>query len=243
MKCLFALLICLPLCSQTAPRPDPKDPKFKSSDEYIEALTDWKVQQKMVPVKIPPCATVIACNKQIKAERENIARIQDARDLALSSLVSMTSERDIANKKYNDALAILETLASQIKGEKLTDSQQKALSQVQPGKALDLGISVEKDTGLVFTYATKLQQDYKSKAEAYDSLVDRYNSTLQQANNIINAQNARLARQQQINNALAIFSAMPKSQPYQLPPPPVFNSKAINCTSNQMGTTTYTNCN
>jgi hypothetical protein len=50
-------------------------------------------------------------------------------------------------------------------------------------------------------------------------LTDQYNQLLYNANAIINTQNQRLARQQRIANALAVYSAMPKYTYTPLPPP------------------------
>lgn len=189
-----------------------------------------------------PCATLAKCRAMIKAEAEakNLLLLQY--EAAVKENAELQARLTEATKTSADSVAVLDTLATQIKGQTLTDSQKKALNAVQPGKALDLGVSLEKDIDVIFKYAVKLQQNFKIKSEAYDSLVDRYNSTLQQANSIINSQNARLAHQQQISNALAIYSMMPKPQPYVLPPPPVFQSTNINCTSNSIGNYTYTNC-
>ncbi|HEY3768920.1 MAG TPA: hypothetical protein VGN44_09615 [Candidatus Angelobacter sp.] len=191
------------------------------------------------------CTTVLKCRALIKAT-------VDAKDATLAELATtknenaeMQKQNADLKKKYDDSIAVLDVLATQIKGQSLNLEQQKALAGIQAGKALELGTSLEKDTDVIFKYALKLQQDYKTKSEAYDSLVDRYNATLQQANSLINNQNARLARQQQIYNALAIYSAMPRSQPYVLPQPPVFTAPAntnISCTSSTLGSQTYTNC-
>lgn len=50
----------------------------------------------------------------------------------------------------------------------------------------------------------------ESDSKQYAELVEKYNDLLQRANSVINTQNARLARQQQVNNALAIYGALPK---------------------------------
>jgi len=78
----------------------------------------------------------------------------------------------------------------------------------------------------------------------YAALVTKYNSLLGQANAAIYEANSRLemARQQRIANALTMYSLMPKYTPLPMPPPPVLN-RTINCTSNTLGTMTYTNCN
>lgn len=92
----------------------------------------------------------------------------------------------------------------------------------------------------VVNYTEALQTEYKKTIDAHNALVEKYNSMLSQANNIISQQNARLAKQQRINNALAIYSLMPRYTPIQPPPLP---KTSINCISNSLGSTTYTNCN
>jgi hypothetical protein len=206
------------------------------------AQTHLPLKQSTSPEQ---CTTVIKCRALLKAESDAKALNLEELETAKVANADLQKQHTDLKKKYDDSVAVLDVLATQIKGQKLNADQQKALAEIQPGHALDLGLSLEKDIDVIFKYAVKLQQDFKVKTEAYDSLVERYNSTLQEANSLINNQNARLARQQQIYNALAIYSAMPKSQPYVLPPPPVFAAQPstnINCTSNKIGDQTYTNC-
>jgi chromosome segregation ATPase len=99
------------------------------------------------------------------------------------------------------------------------------------------------DLAKFYAQAVELQKEYQKLSAAHDTLISRYNELLAQANTLLATANANLARQQRINNALAIYSMMPKYQPVQLPPPPVFApALQINCTSTTMGTTVYTDC-
>jgi type II secretory pathway pseudopilin PulG len=89
---------------------------------------------------------------------------------------------------------------------------------------------------------------------SYGSMVDKYNSLVsqvQQANERREVEQAssncqaaaELARQQRIQSVLMMYSAMPKYTPPPLQiyqPPPSLN---IHCTSNRVGTYTYTTCN
>ena len=80
----------------------------------------------------------------------------------------------------------------------------------------------------------------------YNRLIEKYNALLEiaeQLNRQLTESYAQLGRQQQVNNALAIYSLMPKYQRVQLPPPLIFNNPSFHCTSRQMGTSTYIDCN
>lgn len=86
-----------------------------------------------------------------------------------------------------------------------------------------------------------------------DGLVDRYNALVAQHNALLavardfagqlRAAQTSVMHQKQINNALVMYSLMPKYAPMVLPPPPVLTNPAFRCTSNRIGDTTYTNCN
>lgn len=83
--------------------------------------------------------------------------------------------------------------------------------------------------------------EYEKANTTNGELINKYNTLLNQANSIISQQNAHLAQQARISNALAIYGMMPRATytPLQMPPTP---SPNINCTSSNIGTTTYTNC-
>jgi len=95
----------------------------------------------------------------------------------------------------------------------------------------------------VLNYSVTLDAEYRKLSLLHTSLIEKYNGALEQANEQLTTANARLSRQNRINNALAIYSAMPKYTPIQLTPPPVFNNNTFNCRTNTIGSTTYTNCN
>jgi hypothetical protein len=194
----FLSLVCIlvfasTLKAQTIPRPDPKDPKFKSYGDYIEALVDWKVQQKQAPaarIPSPTCATLAACRKQLREERESKERIIDVKDVTLASLVDMTAQRDNLLKSNKE----------------LEAKNAEAVKKYDELKAAAIS---------VYNYAVSLDVAYKTAVEANTNLTDKYNALLQQANAAIQTANARLAKQQRINNALAMYGMMPKYNPPQ----------------------------
>jgi hypothetical protein len=77
----------------------------------------------------------------------------------------------------------------------------------------------------------------------YNDVVVKYNALLQTAkdlNSNLREANAKLGRQQRINDALAVYTFMPKYTP---PPVRIFTPPAaIHCTSRTVGGTTYTDC-
>jgi hypothetical protein len=84
--------------------------------------------------------------------------------------------------------------------------------------------------------------DFKFLSQAYDQAVEQRDRAVA-ANSTQQSQNA--ARQQRISNAIALYSAMPKSTFTPLPPPLVFapvKNNSIHCTSTSAGGTTQTDC-
>jgi ABC-type Na+ efflux pump permease subunit len=112
----------------------------------------------------------------------------------------------------------------------------------------------------VYNFATREDAEYRKLLAEHTELTEKYNSLLKDANEQVRQayidksimtmqvqqQTVAAERQQRFNNALALYSAMPKVTYTPLPPPPVFQqvqSMNVHCTSNQIGTFTYTNCN
>src|SRR5262249_40566064 len=151
-------------------KPNPND--YARWEDYNEALINWKIEKdKASKPVLPQCTTILKCKALIKTEA-------DAKDILAAEFESIKDENpDLkkqlgeANRKHSDAIAVLDTLATQLKGQKLSDSQERTLKEIKPGRALDLGIDIEKTASMVYGYATKLQDDFKNKAAAYDSLV------------------------------------------------------------------------
>jgi chromosome segregation ATPase len=153
------------------------------------------------------------------------------------------SECAIALKATSQAVDSMsaDLAAARVENERLRKENQELTARAAEAdkKFVDL-----RDAALpVYNYAVKLDGMVKQANSDVQTMADKYNNLLMQANNLVEQQNARLARQQRINNALAVYGAM-QIHPYVLPPPPVFvNPQAnIQCTSSNMGNTTYTNC-
>jgi len=196
--------------------------------------------QTAQPKPAPQCTTVIKCKAIIKAQEDEKALALEQVETAKVAIDDLNKRNAELKKKYDDAIAVLDTLATQIKGQHLNLEQQKALAGVEAGKALDLGTSLEKDIDVVFKYAVKLQDDNTALTNKYNYLLADAKEQLQRANAEMASMNAQYAKQQRFANALAVYALMPKPQPYIIPPPP--QSLNINCTSNSLGSTTYTNC-
>src|SRR5258708_19309665 len=81
-------------------------------------------------------------------------------------------------------------------------------------------------TGLeILAIAQKLDAENKKLVELVNESANRYNSLLREANDSMAVANARLARQSQINNALAAYGLMPRYTP-----PQTINLNVADCT-------------
>jgi len=76
----------------------------------------------------------------------------------------------------------------------------------------------------VLGYTSRLDAEYRRMLTDYNHLIDHYNSALREANSAIQEANSRLAYQQRVNNALAIYQLMPRYQP-----PQTFNINVTDC--------------
>jgi len=101
----------------------------------------------------------------------------------------------------------------------------------------------------VYNESVQIGQAYKKAVDENAALTEKYNNLLieakmelRRADDKLASANAQYASQQRFANALAIYSLMPKPQPYMLPLPAPPQNLNINCTSNSLGNTTYTNC-
>jgi len=121
--------------------------------------------------------------------------------------------------------------------------QQWQTSRQAQADGVTLISAIEREHMIRFILSDQ-EKHYKELADKYNELIDRYNKMLREANTEIESANARLARQQQINTALTIYSMMPRYQPPPMPvyQPPIQLHLNANCTSNSIGTFTYTNC-
>lgn len=101
----------------------------------------------------------------------------------------------------------------------------------------------------VYNESVQTQQAYKKAVDENFAVTTKYNNLLieakmelRRANDMLAAANSQYAQQQGFSKALAIYALMPKPQPYVIPDPVLPTRFNINCTSNSLGTTTYTNC-
>jgi hypothetical protein len=77
----------------------------------------------------------------------------------------------------------------------------------------------------VVDYTVALKAEYDKTVANYNALSDKYNNVVMQANNSIVEANNRLARQQRIANAFALYNAMPRYNP-----PQTINLNVADCT-------------
>ncbi len=155
-----------------------------------------------------------------------------------TQLVAEKKRADDATRSLAEALsAWRQTLDAKIK---LIDEN---VALEKKNEELDKKSSEIRASALeVVNFTTKLNEEYTKLLTDHTALVDRYNSVLEAGNRQAQLANERLARQQRFNNALALYSLMPKYQapPLQIyAPPPAL---VMNCTSNTLGQTVYTNC-
>lgn len=104
----------------------------------------------------------------------------------------------------------------------------------------------------VLQFGTRAANEYEKANAINGDIVAKYNNLLSRANDVINAQNARLAQQARVSNALAIYSMMPRYTPVQLAPPLLFTpapqaplklSPEVVCRSVAVGNEIRTECN
>lgn len=172
-------------------------------------------QPKPAAPTSPQCATVIKCRAVIKAQENEKALALEQMETTKVVIDDLQKRNAELKKKYDDSVAVLDVLATQIKGQHLNLEQQKALAGVEAGKALELGTSLEKDIDVIFKYAVKLQDDNTALTNKYNYLLADAKEQMQRANAEMASMNAQYAKQQRFANALALYNAMPKYQPPQ----------------------------
>jgi chromosome segregation ATPase len=143
-----------------------------------------------------PCATLRACRAEVQR---------------LATSLQAQSDRVARLEEDNH------TLLSQLKQQ---DEQIQAAN-----KARDEAVT--RFNGFRDAVAVVLNQGnqlIESLLTANKDMTDKYNSLLQRANAALNDANSRLARQNRISNALAMYSLMPKYSP-----PQTLNLNVTNC--------------
>lgn len=231
-KAIIVLLLFLPLAAQNVapkpadiPRPDAKN--FSTYEAYEDALIDWRIQMAAMR-KLPAvstCATLVKCRAALKGAAELNESIKSAAALESAESAKRNEElqRQVANltKQYQDSITILETLNANVTAFTLTNEQQAKLKTVLPGKALDLGASIEAAQSNIITFTLKLKEHDATAVDKYNALLGDYKDYV----NRVGIQLAEIGRQNRVNNALALYGLMPKYNP-----PQTLNLNVTDCT-------------
>jgi hypothetical protein len=167
-----------------------------------------------------------------KAVRSKALMACEARaDMLLDSsnqLATKNAELEARNtelqKKYTDAIAIMRSLDAETAGRVMTDEETKQLSAVSAGEALNLGISLEKRANDFRTAVTQLAKHDTQAVDHYNALLSDYKDYVNRVNIRLSEISSSYANQQRLNNALAIYSLMPKYSP-----PSTINLNVTNC--------------
>jgi hypothetical protein len=159
----------------------------------------------------------------------------------VKSKALIVCEEDLANSRadaqyFDTSFRSLSLLSEQTKKESEGVKAKNADLEKQLAELRAVSMEVLKYGLTADTEIRKILTDYNSLIEKYNTLLERANTALAQAN-------AKAERQRQFNNALAIYSVMPKYTPTYLPPPPRFGGLQMNCTSRTVGGTVFTDCN
>lgn len=175
--------------------------------------------QTTPPKKAVKSKALIAC--EARTDLAIGAETQLAADNA-----ELATQNAALKKKYEDAILIMRMLDAETGGKALSEQEAQQFKAVAPGEALNIGIDLEKRAG---DFREAVIQLAKHDAQA----VDHYNSLLSDYKDYVNRVNIRLsemsysnANQQRINNALALYSLMPKYTP-----PQTINVNVRNCSA------------
>ena len=160
--------------------------------------------------------------RAMTAERDQLRKELDT----LNESVKSTQAAVEQLKKDNDALnatsayriGLLLILSKEIRGLPLNDLDKQVLAAgATDSTALTIAADIEKNVNQGVDVIKKLADD-NSK------LTYRYNSLLSTAQNLQLQLDAATSRQQRVNNALALYSLMPKYTP-----PQTINLQVTNC--------------
>jgi chromosome segregation ATPase len=161
----------------------------------------------------------------LKAEAQ-LADAQAALQKANDQIAALTVERDKLtsqneeiSKGYLNALTTLRVLHKEMTLTALDEADQQAIKAIPPGDLLASAATIEKDFEEAVKVMRKLMSDNSEMVQKYNSLLaiaQSQDAQLQAAN----------SRQQRINNALALYNAMPKYTP-----PQTINLQVTNCSA------------
>jgi uncharacterized protein YlxW (UPF0749 family) len=174
------------------------------------------------PAKSKALLKVESDLRAMTAERDQLRAELDTLNESIKSEQAAVEQL----KKNNDALNItsayriglLVILSKEIRGLPLNDLDKQVLTaSATDSAALTIAADIEKNVNEGVGIIKKLADD-NSK------LTDRYNSLLSTAQTLQLQLNAATSRQQRVNNALALYSLMPKYTP-----PQTVNVQVTNC--------------
>jgi hypothetical protein len=197
------------------------------------------------PLPPPKCSTLTQCKAKLReATRDLNTATAMNKDIAQynAGLAAKNEELKAENTKllnqYLNAHLTLRLLKEEFSDAPPPNLSETA-SKLSIGEDLDFAVSVEKSVA-------KLAEAFRKTTEHDATAVDKYNNLLADYKDYVQRVGIQLAQANQANrvgNALAIYSLMPKAQPYVLPPVQTFQpSQNLNCVSNRVGDQTYTSC-
>ena len=156
------------------------------------------------------------------AERDRLRTELDALSESVKSsqaaVEQIEKDNDALNISSSYRMGLLLILDKEIRGLPLKDLDKQVLAaSATDSAALNIAAGIEKNVnegvGII-----------KTLAEDNSRLTDKYNSLLSVAQTLQAQLNAAASRQQRINNALALYSLMPKYTP-----PQTINLQVTNC--------------
>jgi len=172
--------------------------------------------------------------------------------LLLSGMaVGQTAKKKPVAPKHTATDELIDTLKADLDRErqhsaelekKLDESEHAKIEAQAKLAAAETVLGQMRDAGSkLINYTSALENEYQKTVDAHNSLVDKYNHLLNQAQ-----LQAQLDRQNH-DNRLALAIALLGSAPRYNPPPaiiqPIPQKTTFNCTTNNIGNTAYTNCN
>jgi len=175
-----------------------------------------------VPAKSKALLKAEADLRAMTAERDRLRTELDALSESVKSsqaaVEQIEKDNDALNISSSYRMGLLLILDKEIRGLPLKDLDKQVLAaSATDSAALNIAAGIEKNVnegvGII-----------KTLAEDNSRLTDKYNSLLSVAQTLQAQLNAAASRQQRINNALALYSLMPKYTP-----PQTINLQVTNC--------------
>lgn len=149
-----------------------------------------------------------------------------AYDALLQRNKELETQNAEATAKYAHAIAVLRIIEAESSGRTATDDETKALAAVPAGEVLNLGISLEKRLDTLFKDVNAMVKHDSDVVEKYNALLGDYKQYVHDVSNRMSTADAAYESQRRMNNAMAIYSLMPKYNP-----PQTINLNITNCTA------------